>query len=113
MNEIDGKAPTIRSFMSVAKIGSKKLAARIVNIIKYELEFKLDKSGHQRQGVLSLTMGTDLLNIELCMLYLQWPSKPIRSYRHQIKLKHNVDIAVGTTSNWFTKNKACKGTFLS
>ena len=99
--------------MCESKIGSKDLAARIINIIKYELEFKLDKSGHQRQGALSLTMGTDLLNIELCMLYLQWPSGPIRSYRHQIKLKHNVGIVVGTISNCFTKNKAYKGTFLS
>ena len=92
MNETDGKAPTIRSFMRVAKIGSKDLAARIINSITYELEFKLDKAGHQRQGALSLTLGTDLLNIELHVLCLQWPSRPIRFYRHQIKLKYNVTL---------------------
>ena len=46
MNEIDGEAPTIRSFMSVAKIWIKDLAARIISSIKHSLEFKLDKSGH-------------------------------------------------------------------
>ena len=70
MNETDGKAPTIRSFMRVAKIGSKDLAARIINSIKYNSQFKQDKAGHQRQGALSLTLGTDLLNIELHILHL-------------------------------------------
>ena len=37
INEVDGKAPTIRSFMSVAKIERKDLGARVVNSIKYEL----------------------------------------------------------------------------
>ena len=99
MNEIDDKAQTISSFMSVDKIGSKDLATRVINRIECELEFKLDESVHQSHGAFSLTMGTDLLNIGLRMLFLQWPSRPIRSYYHQTNLKHNVDIVVGTTSN--------------
>ena len=71
MHERDGKAPSIRACTVVAKIGSKDLASRIVLSIKHEREFKEIKHGHQRQGALSLTMGTDLLNIELHMLCLQ------------------------------------------
>ena len=112
VHERDGKAPSIRACVVVAKIGSKDLASRIVHSTKHEREFKEIKHGHQRQGALSLTMGTDFLNIELHMLCLQWPSRPIRSYKMNVKLRHNVDIASGTMSNWFTKNKAYKGTFL-
>ena len=99
--------------MSAAKIGSKCLAARAINVIKHELEFELNKSGHQRQGALPLTMGNYSSNMELCALRSQWPSRPTRSYHHQAKLKHNVDIVFGTASNSFAKNEAHKGTFLS
>ena len=57
--------------MRVAKIGSKDLAARVINSVEFQLEFKLDEAGHQRQGASSLTLGTDLLNMELHVLYLQ------------------------------------------
>ena len=85
--------------MSEAKIGSKDLAAIIVHTIKFELNFKTNKAGNACHGSLSKTTGTDLLNMELHMLHLQWLSRPLRSHRYQIKLKHNVEISVGKISN--------------
>ena len=68
MCDRDVKVPSIRSYMSEAKIGSKDLAGCLTHIINFELIFKTKKSGSARQESLSSTMCDDLLSIELHML---------------------------------------------
>jgi len=62
--------------MIVAKIGGQDLARKIINSIKYGIEFHYSKYGNSFKGILSLKeCDYNLnLNLELYYLYLDWPS---------------------------------------
>ena len=49
MYDRDNKVPSIRSCMSEAKIGIKDIASRNNHAIKFELNFKTNKSGNAYQ----------------------------------------------------------------
>ena len=38
------------------------------------------------------------ISLELCLLHLDWRSRPVCSFKNEIKEKHSIDRAEGTTS---------------
>jgi len=107
------REPTVNEFMEAAKIGGKDIARKIIHNIKYGIFIPQLERGHRRQGALSLIDTSLQLQLELYHLYLDWPSRPIRSYKLHILQKYGLSISTGTISTWFNKNDAFKSVFVS
>ena len=106
--EHNGKEPTISEFMEVSKIGGRDFALRIINHCKHGVKLKYLKQGHRHLGPLSrIECHNEGLSLYLCVLYLDWPSRTIMSYKYHIKQMRGVDISEGTISAWFRKKKFC------
>jgi len=108
-----GRCPTILEYMSVAKIGSKDLARKLINKVKYGIDIPVVERGHRKKGVFSLKNAPVELELELYALYLDWPSRPVRSYIAHFKQKYNYSISFGTIVAWFKRNNKHKGVFVS
>ena len=49
----------------------------------------------------------------MCDLYLDWPSRPVRSCIKHFKDNHGCSISHGAVVAWFKENNRCKGVFVS
>ena len=105
--------PTVTEFMEVSKISKRSLAINIMNCAKYGTEFPCVAQGHGHVGPLSIVDPTGEIRLELYLLYLQWRSRPLRSYKVNMLHKFNVNISFETIRNWFTNNNRHNGVFVS
>ena len=108
-----GRDPTLDEFMISSKIGGRDLALKILHHCKYNLRLVSLKKGHRHAGPLSrVETFQEGISLDLYLLYLDWRSRPIRSYKNEIKAKYNLDISEGIISKWFHRNKRFKGVFV-
>ena len=94
-----GREPTVREFMETAKIGGKDLSCKIIHSIKYGIEMRYLERGHRHEGTFSMTDRSLEIQLELYHLYLDWPSRPIRSYKKELLKKLNVSASTGSMSH--------------
>ena len=109
----NGRPPTVKEFMVEARIGGKDLACKIINKIKYNIDIPSLSTGHRREGVMSIIDPNMEIQLFMYSLYLEWPSRPIRSYKMRVSEKYNISLSDGTISEWFTRNDRFKGVFVS
>ena len=50
--------------------------------------------------------------MDLHLLFLVNPDQPARSCKYELKQMHGIDVSDGTMSQWFRRNKQCKGVFV-
>ena len=92
--ECNGKEPTISEHMEACKIGSRDFALKIINHCKHGIKLNNLKQGHRHVGPLSrIEHCNEHLSLDLHVLYLDWPSRPMFSYRCLIKEIRTVCIS--------------------
>ena len=94
--------PTLNEFMRVSKIGGRDLALKIFNHCKYDVKFITVKKGQRHVGPLSRAERfAECASLDMYFLYLAWRSRPIHSYKHEIKNIHGLNLSNRTISEWF------------
>ena len=99
--------------MEVSKISKRLLAINIMNCAKHGTEFPCVAQGHGDVSPLSIVYPTGEARLELCLLHLQWRSRPLRSYEVNMLQKFNTSMSLKTISNWFTNINRHNGVFVS
>jgi len=94
-----GREPSIDEFMEASKIGGRDLAIKILHNCKHGITLNTVIKGHRHVGPLSrIECFNEGVSLDLCILYLDNPDQPIRSYQFQLTQIYGVDVSDGTIS---------------
>ena len=106
--ENHGRCPTMLEHVPIAKIGSKDLARKLINKAKHGVGMPVVERGHRKKGVFSLKNAPAELELELCALCLDRPSRQVCSFIAHFKQKYDRSISFGTIVAWFKKTTSAK-----
>ena len=96
--------------MESSKIGGHDLAIKIWHHYKHNITLNAVHQWHLHVGPFTrVEYFNEGVSLDFSLLFLENPDQPMRSYEHEIKQMHRIDMSEGTINQCFRQHKRCKG----